>query len=175
MQFSLLLPIGLVRRLSTARKPEKMLDLPSPSQQTAPTDPLVAMAADVVGAFVSHNSMSQTDVPKLIGEVYAAFVGLKTPEEEQREPRVPAVSVRKSISPDALTCLTCGKRFKSLKRHLRTAHNTTPEEYRETWGLPRDYAMVAPNYSETRSRLAKANELGKKPKTKKLRKARSAP
>ncbi len=76
---------------------------------------------------------------------------------------VPAVSVRKSLSDDALTCLECGKSFKSLKRHIRTYHELTPDEYRARWKLPSDYPMVAPNYSETRAKMAKRIGLGRKP------------
>jgi predicted transcriptional regulator len=124
---------------------------------------LVDLSADIVCAYVSHNALSVTDLPKLIADVHTALRSLHTggaadPVEELR----PAVPVRKSISPDFLICLEDGKKFKSLKRHLRTHYNLSPEEYREKWGLPADYPMVAPNYSATRSRLAKDNGLGRK-------------
>lgn len=124
---------------------------------------LVDLSADIVCAYVSHNALSVTDLPKLIADVHSALRALKggeaaEPEEELR----PAVPIRKSISPDFLVCLEDGKKFKSLKRHLRSHYNLSPEEYREKWGLPSDYPMVAPNYSATRSRLAKDNGLGRK-------------
>jgi predicted transcriptional regulator len=124
---------------------------------------LVDLSADIVCAYVSHNALSVTDLPKLIADVHSALralngAGASEPAEELR----PAVPVRKSISPDFLVCLEDGKKFKSLKRHLRTHYNLSPEEYREKWGLPADYPMVAPNYSATRSRLAKDNGLGRK-------------
>lgn len=124
---------------------------------------LIDLSADIVCAYVSHNALSVTDLPKLIADVHTALRGLQSPvaavaTEEQK----PAVAVRKSVAPDYIICLEDGKKFKSLKRHLRTHYNLSPEEYREKWGLPTDYPMVAPNYSATRSRLAKDNGLGRK-------------
>jgi predicted transcriptional regulator len=124
---------------------------------------LVELSTEIVCAYVSHNALSPSDLPKLISEVHGALRGLQTGEvQEQQEERKPAVPVRKSVAPDHIVCLEDGKKFKSLKRHLRTHYNLSPEEYREKWGLPPDYPMVAPNYSETRSRLAKVNGLGRK-------------
>ena len=100
---------------------------------------------------------------KLIAEVHVALNGLHSSDTpEPVEELKPAVPVRKSVAPDYIICLEDGKKFKSLKRHLRTHYNMSPEEYREKWGLPADYPMVAPNYSATRSRLAKDNGLGRK-------------
>ncbi len=129
----------------------------------APDVDLVELSADIVSAYVSHNSVSPIDLPKLIAEVHTALKGLASNEapvvvEELR----PAVPVKKSVTPDYIICLEDGKKFKSLKRHLRTHYNLSPEEYREKWGLPVDYPMVAPNYSATRSKLAKENGLGRK-------------
>lgn len=127
---------------------------------------LVELSADIVSAYVSHNALSATDLPKLISTVHAALIGLGGAVEP--EPAVelrPAVPVKKSITPDYLICLEDGKKFKSLKRHLRTEYDMSPEEYRSKWGLPPDYPMVAPTYSEARSRLAKTIGLGRKPKT----------
>ncbi len=124
---------------------------------------LVELSAEIVCAYVSHNALSPTDLPKLIAEVHVALRALQSNVQiEPVEELKPAVSVRKSITPDYLICLEDGKKFKSLKRHLRTHYDLSPEEYREKWGLPADYPMVAPNYSETRSRLAKDNGLGRK-------------
>ncbi|MHA6691508.1 Ros/MucR family transcriptional regulator [Devosia sp. A449] len=124
---------------------------------------LIELSTEIVSAYVSHNSVSVTDLPKLIAEVHGALRGLQSnevavPVEELK----PAVPIRKSVSADFIICLEDGKKFKSLKRHLRTHYNLSPEEYREKWGLPTDYPMVAPSYSATRSKLAKDNGLGRK-------------
>ncbi len=130
--------------------------------QAADND-LIDLSADIVCAYVSHNALSVTDLPKLIADVHAALRGLgSAPVAEVAEELKPAVPVKKSIAADYIVCLEDGKKFKSLKRHLRTHYNLSPEEYREKWGLPADYPMVAPNYSATRSRLAKDNGLGRK-------------
>ncbi|WDR02727.1 MucR family transcriptional regulator [Devosia algicola] len=124
---------------------------------------LIELSTDIVSAYVSHNAMSPTDLPKLIGEVHAALRALQNSEAAVVvEDLKPAVPVRKSVAPDYIICLEDGKKFKSLKRHLRTHYNLSPEEYREKWGLPADYPMVAPSYSATRSKLAKDNGLGRK-------------
>ncbi len=126
---------------------------------------LVELTAEVVSAFVSNNAVVASDVPGLIGEVHealakAAVRGAQPPREELK----PAVPIKKSVTPDYIICLEDGKKFKQLKRHLRTHYNLTPEEYRERWGLPHDYPMVAPNYAKARSRLAKQMGLGRKNK-----------
>jgi predicted transcriptional regulator len=124
---------------------------------------LIELSTEIVCAYVSHNALSPTDLPKLIAEVHSALNGLHSSEiPEPVEELKPAVPVRKSVAPDYIICLEDGKKFKSLKRHLRTHYNMSPEEYRDKWGLPADYPMVAPNYSATRSRLAKDNGLGRK-------------
>ena len=124
---------------------------------------LVELTAKIVSAYVSNNSVGAGDLPHLISETHAALSrasgGVESVEREEQKPKVP---VKKSVMPDYLICLEDGKKFKSLKRHLRTHYNLSPEEYREKWGLPTDYPMVAPNYSATRSRLAKDNGLGRK-------------
>ncbi|WP_350333358.1 MucR family transcriptional regulator [Coralliovum pocilloporae] len=125
------------------------------------TDHLIELTADIVSAYVSNNAVASADLPGLITEVHAALertVGVE--EEPEPEPLRPAVSIRKSINPDYIICLEDGKKFKSLKRHLRTHYNMSPEEYREKWGLPTDYPMVAPNYAAARSELAKKMGLG---------------
>lgn len=124
---------------------------------------LVELSAEIVSAYVSHNNLNPDHLPRLIAEVHNALRSLQSNEvAEPVEELKPAVSVKKSIAPDYIICLEDGKKFKSLKRHLRTHYNLSPEEYREKWGLPADYPMVAPNYSATRSRLAKDNGLGRK-------------
>ncbi len=126
---------------------------------------LIELSADIVSAYVSHNALSASDLPKLIASVHGTLAGLGgLPEPEAVVELKPAVPVKKSITPEYLICLEDGKKFKSLKRHLRTEYDMSPEEYRAKWGLPADYPMVAPTYSEARSRLAKTIGLGRKPK-----------
>jgi len=123
----------------------------------------VDLVAEIVSAFVSHNSVPTSDLPALIASTHAALAGLgKEAPPVVEEKLVPAVSVKKSITPDFLICLEDGKKFKSLKRHLRTAFDMTPEQYRTKWSLPPDYPMVAPAYAEARSTLAKKMGLGDK-------------
>ena len=124
---------------------------------------LIDLSTEIVCAYVSHNALSVADLPKLIADVHGALRGLKSGVATQSvEELKPAVPVKKSIANDYIICLEDGKKFKSLKRHLRTHYNLSPEEYREKWGLPADYPMVATSYSATRSRLAKDNGLGRK-------------
>lgn len=124
---------------------------------------LIELSTDIVSAYVSHNSVSPSDLPRLIADVHNALKALQSNEAPAPvEELKPAVPVRKSVAPDYIICLEDGKKFKSLKRHLRTHYNLSPEEYREKWGLPADYPMVAPSYSATRSKLAKDNGLGRK-------------
>ena len=122
---------------------------------------LLEMTADIVSAYVSNNSVAAADLPALIANIHVALSqvsgGAPEPEPEVREP---AVSVRKSITPDFLICLEDGRKFKSLKRHLRTKYDMSPEDYRAKWGLAKDYPMVAPNYAKARSDLAKQMGLG---------------
>jgi predicted transcriptional regulator len=121
----------------------------------------IELAADIVSAYVSNNSVSVTDLPGLIGEIHSALLRISNGiVEVPAETPKPAVSLKKSITPDYIICLEDGKKFKSLKRHLRTQYNMSPEEYREKWGLPADYPMVAPNYAQARSQLAKEMGLG---------------
>ena len=124
---------------------------------------LIELSTEIVAAYVSRNALSPADLPKLIADVHVALRNLNTPTAtEAEEVLKPAVPVRKSITADYLICLEDGKKFKSLKRHLRTTYDMSAEEYRAKWGLPADYPMVAPNYSATRSALAKSNGLGRK-------------
>ncbi|MFN0218061.1 MAG: MucR family transcriptional regulator [Hyphomicrobium sp.] len=126
----------------------------------APQD-LVAITATIVAAFVSNNTISSSDIPSLIADTHAALSRASgRPAPIEREDAKPKVAVKKSVMPDFIICLEDGKKFKSLKRHLRTHYNLSPEEYREKWGLPHDYPMVAPNYAQARSQLAKKMGLG---------------
>lgn len=122
---------------------------------------LLEMTADIVSAYVGNNSVSAEALPALIANIHAALLGVSNgPVEAEPEPKEPAVPIRKSIAPDFLICLEDGRKFKSLKRHLRTKYDMSPEEYRAKWGLPKDYPMVAPNYAKARSELAKSMGLG---------------
>jgi len=125
------------------------------------SDQVLNLAAQIVSAHVEHNTVSVKDLPALIQSVYAtlAQAGVQAPEPEKQEPAVP---IKKSVFPDHIICLEDGKKLKMLKRHLHTAYGLTPEQYRTKWGLPANYPMVAPNYAETRSTLAKAIGLGRK-------------
>ena len=128
---------------------------------TAGDNDLIDLSTEIVSAYVSHNALSMNDLPRLIADVHTALRGLRsstTPEPV--EELKPAVPVKKSVAADYIICLEDGKKFKSLKRHLRTHYNLSPEEYREKWGLPHDYPMVAPNYAQARSQLAKKMGLG---------------
>jgi predicted transcriptional regulator len=129
------------------------------------TDQNIDRAVTIVSAFASANHIPRTELPGLITDVFSALQSLTAPviEEAPAGPLMPAVPVRKSVHPDFIICLEDGKKFKSLKRHLRTHYDLSPEQYRAKWGLPADYPMVAPSYSEKRSQLAKDNGLGRKP------------
>jgi MucR family transcriptional regulator, transcriptional regulator of exopolysaccharide biosynthesis len=121
----------------------------------------IELTAEIVSAYVSNNPVPAADMPGLINQVHAALLRVSGGHADaQPEPLKPAVSVKKSITPDFIVCLEDGKKFKSLKRHLRTQYNMTPEQYREKWTLPADYPMVAPNYAAARSQLAKQMGLG---------------
>ncbi len=121
----------------------------------------IELTADIVSAYVSNNSVAAGDISTLISQVHSALLRVSNGQGEVvSETLKPAVAVKKSITPEYLICLEDGKKFKSLKRHLRTQYNMTPEHYREKWGLPPDYPMVAPNYAEARSQLAKQMGLG---------------
>jgi predicted transcriptional regulator len=121
----------------------------------------IELTADIVSAYVSNNSVSAGDISALISQVHSALLRVSNGQGEVvSETLKPAIAVKKSITPEYLICLEDGKKFKSLKRHLRTQYNMTPEHYREKWGLAPDYPMVAPNYAEARSQLAKQMGLG---------------
>jgi predicted transcriptional regulator len=121
----------------------------------------IELTADIVSAYVSNNVVAAGDISALISQVHSALLRVSNGQNEVvSEALKPAIAVKKSITPDYLICLEDGKKFKSLKRHLRTQYNMTPEHYREKWGLAADYPMVAPNYAEARSQLAKQMGLG---------------
>jgi MucR family transcriptional regulator, transcriptional regulator of exopolysaccharide biosynthesis len=121
----------------------------------------IELTASIVSAYVSNNPVAAQDLSTLINQVHAALTRVSSGQGEvTSEPLKPAVSVKKSITADFIVCLEDGKKFKSLKRHLRTQYNMTPDQYREKWSLPPDYPMVAPNYAIARSELAKQMGLG---------------
>jgi predicted transcriptional regulator len=126
-----------------------------------PEQPLdfASITADIVSSYVANNSVHRGDLPTVIASVHAALLGLTTPKQEESDKPQPAVSIRKSITPDFLISLEDGKKYKTLKRHLGTL-GLTAEEYRAKWGLPADYPMVAPNYALRRSELARSSGLG---------------
>ncbi|GGC63319.1 MucR family transcriptional regulator [Chelatococcus reniformis] len=131
-----------------------MADTPEP--QT-----LIELTADIVAAYVANNQLDGAALAAIIGSVHQSLAKLSAGAvEPPAEPQVPAVPIKKSIMPDFIVCLEDGKKFKSLKRHLRTAYDMTPEQYRAKWNLPSDYPMVAPNYAASRSALAKSMGLG---------------
>ncbi len=122
---------------------------------------ILALTAQIVSAHVSNNTVASENLSALIRQVHQALanVGQATPEPEKLQPAVP---VKRSVFPDYIVCLEDGKKLKMLKRHLQSAYNMTPDAYRERWGLPPDYPMVAPNYAERRSALARQIGLGRK-------------
>lgn len=133
-----------------------------PDKASQAVSPLVELTADIVSAYVSHNSVARSDLPALLQEVHGALLRLESGEASaETDAPKPAVPARKSVFDDHIVCLEDGKKFKSLKRHLRTQYGMSPEEYREKWGLPPDYPMVAPNYARERSRLARQMGLGR--------------
>jgi predicted transcriptional regulator len=125
----------------------------------------IELTAGIVSAYVSNNAVAAGDISSIISQVHTALLRVSNGAPEGAgESMKPAIAVKKSITPDYLVCLEDGKKFKSLKRHLRTQYNMTPELYREKWGLPPDYPMVAPKYAEARSQLAKQMGLGQQRK-----------
>ena len=142
--------------------------------ETDMTETLITLTSDIVAAHVSNNSVAVEDVPTLISNVYSALSGLDgagSPAEPTPEPAVP---IRSSVKKDYIVCLEDGKKMKMLKRHLKTAYDMTPDEYRARWNLPADYPMVAPAYAEKRRELAVKIGLGRKPDQKRGRKKKAA-
>ncbi|MDX8502109.1 MucR family transcriptional regulator [Mesorhizobium sp. VK4C] len=123
---------------------------------------LIELTADIVSAYVSKNAVPVASLPELIESVNSSLAHIGQPIAPEKPAQVPAVNPKRSVTPDYIICLEDGKKFRSLKRHLTTHFGLTPDEYREKWGLSRDYPMVAPNYSESRSALAKSMGLGRK-------------
>ena len=118
----------------------------------------IQLTANIVSAYVSNNTVPSAEIPALISQVYSAL--MRVSNGVPAEPLKPVVSIKRSITPEYLVCMEDGKKFKSLKRHLRTQYQMTPDQYRAKWNLPADYPMVAPQYAAVRSRLAKQMGLG---------------
>ena len=121
---------------------------------------LIELTADIASAYVSNNTVAASDLPSVIQSIFKALTVVDGPVEAPEAPKTPAVPIKKSMTDDFLICLEDGRKFKSLKRHLRTKYNMSPEEYRAKWGLPKSYPMVAPAYAAARSQLAKQMGLG---------------
>jgi predicted transcriptional regulator len=131
----------------------------------SPNSEILGLTAQIVSAHVSHNPVPASDLPGLIQEVFRTLSGVGTAPAPEPERPQPAVPIKKSITPGYLICLEDGKKLKMLKRHLKTSYNLSPEQYRERWGLPADYPMVAPDYAKHRSSLAKKIGLGTTPRS----------
>lgn len=125
---------------------------------------LLALTSEIVAAHVSNNTVAVNDLPQLIEQVYRTLANVGAEPQQAQEKPQPAVPIKKSVTPDYIVCLEDGKKLKMLKRHLKTDHDMTPEQYRERWGLAPDYPMVAPNYAKQRSQLAKDIGLGTRPR-----------
>ena len=132
------------------------------SDETQNRRNLLEQTSRIVSAHVSNNTVSVADLPDLIRQVYGTLASLDDRPQAHSERPAPAVPVRRSVMPDHIVCLEDGKKLKMLRRHLKTAYNMTPDEYRERWNLPADYPMVAPNYAAQRSELAKKIGLGRR-------------
>ena len=136
-----------------------------PEDIAYPGTDLLELTAEIVAAYVSNNPLPSSEIGRVIADTYAAVSKLEVAAAPQIEEKlVPAVPIKKSVTPDFIICLEDGKKFKSLKRHLRTTYDLSPDQYRTKWGLPLDYPMVAPNYAKARSELAKTMGLGQQRK-----------
>lgn len=132
-------------------------------EEQSPSNKLARLAAEIVSAYVSKNTLVAAELPNLIDETFNALrLAATKASQPLKEDLIPAVPIKSSVTPDYIVCLEDGKKFKSLKRHLRTHYDLSPDEYREKWSLPYDYPMVAPNYAAQRSELAKKIGLGRK-------------
>ncbi len=135
--------------------------------EQAESNEILALTTNIVAAHVSNNSVAVADLPRLIREVHDSLTSVGAGGGREPERPTPVVPIKKSVTPEHIVCLEDGKKLKMLKRHLKTAYNMSPEEYRERWGLAADYPMVAPNYAKQRSKLAKQIGLGTRGRRKK--------
>ncbi len=129
------------------------------TEQTNRED-LLALTTEIVSAYLSNNTLPTSEIPNVIEQVFKTLANVNAESSLAADRPQPAVPIKKSVHPDFIICLEDGKKLKMLKRHLKTAYDMSPEQYRERWGLPADYPMVAPNYAKTRSKLAKDIGLG---------------
>lgn len=132
------------------------------NEETTDRSQLLALTTDIVSAYVGNNSIAGSELPNVINDVFSKLVSLGSENAEIEVDLVPAVPIKKSVTKAEITCLDCGKKFKMLKRHLRTDHDLSPQDYRARWGLGHDYPLIAPNYSEVRKKLAVGIGLGRK-------------
>lgn len=139
-------------------------------QEPASKGEILRMTADVVASYVGNNALPSGQIGDVINTVYGSLNTLDTKATEKAEPLIPAVPIRRSVTPEYIVCLEDGRKLKMLKRHLRSTYGMTPEEYRAKWGLSVDYPMVSPNYAAQRSEFAKKIGLGRKPKARKGKK-----
>ena len=138
--------------------------MPDQFGRKSKNEQIIELAADIISAYVKNNPVPIGELPALIGDVHGALSGIKAGRlVQETEPQKPAVPIKKSVTLDYIISLENGQKFKSLKRHLKTAYGMTPEDYRAKWNLPADYPMVAPNYAAMRSQLARGAGLGLKP------------
>ena len=133
--------------------------------ERAPQGELLQMTTDLVAAYLGNNAVSAAQIPDVIKSVYSSLTSLDGGSGTKQQLQKPAVSIKKSVTPDYIVCLEDGKKLKMLKRHLRTTYSLTPDEYRAKWSLPADYPMVAPNYAKQRSAFAKKIGLGRRTRT----------
>jgi predicted transcriptional regulator len=140
-----------------------------PAENKLSAEDLLELTSEIVSAHVSNNTVAVNDLPNLIEQVFKTLAAVGNATDAAADRPTPAVTIRKSVTPDFIICLEDGKKLKMLKRHLKTSYNMTPDEYRERWGLPADYPMVAPNYAKQRSKLAKAIGLGTQQRKRKKR------
>jgi len=158
-------------RIAYLKSPQRKTPMPDLQTETLDGDTqaeILGLATEIVAAYASRNQMAQGDLPDLIQSVHATLTGLASGAPEAAEDPVeerpaPAVSIKASVKKDAITCLDCGKAFKTLKRHLSTEHDLSPADYKARWDLPKDYPLVAPSYSKRRADTAKKIGLGRKP------------
>ncbi|MEE8443793.1 MAG: MucR family transcriptional regulator [Alphaproteobacteria bacterium] len=140
-----------------------------PAEGKSGSEEILELTSEIVSAHVSNNTVAVNDLPNLIEQVFKTLAAVGSATDAAADRPTPAVTIRKSVTPDFIICLEDGKKLKMLKRHLKTSYNMTPDEYRERWGLPADYPMVAPNYAKQRSKLAKAIGLGTQQRKRKKR------
>ena len=149
---------------TTVLRKMNILEIKMENEQNQYHSDAVELAAEIVASYVAHNSVPASELAHLIHNVHSALTSLGQPVVEEVKHQEPAVPLKKSVTPDYIICLEDGKKFKSLKRHLRTKFEMSPDQYRAKWGLPSDYPMVAPSYAAARSNLTRAMGLGQKSK-----------